>query len=327
MAQKKSHIRRHADPPPPVWDAAIVVLLLACALAGIWADAHLGSHPSVWLEALRLIAGVGFALVAYGSFIEPRMIRVRRERVPLPAAKKLRIAVISDLHVGPYNGARFVQRIVAKVNALEPDLIVLPGDFIENGKSLLSDLAPLKFLRAPLGAYAVLGNHDTGHYITLTGVHYRHDDRTDAVEKALTDVGVRVLRNERVLEDYQGRKIAVAGADHVWMKSADLKKALKDIPPAALTILLAHIPDVILDEDSRMADLIICGHTHGGQMRLPGIGPLTPIPDKLGRAYAWGLRKLENGSYVDISCGIGESGVRARLFCPPEIVVLEVGEH
>lgn len=298
------------------WDLAIAAMMLVGALLAIWAP---------WWP-LRALGAIGFALVGYGSFIEPRLLRVRTERIPSALGKTLRIVVVSDPHMGPYKGASYLERAVAKANALQPDLIVLPGDFVENEMTDIRELEPLKKLRCPLGVFAVLGNHDTGHYLTFTRKHFHIPGREDDIVPALRAMGITVLRNEHVMLEYGGSTIAVAGVDHAWMDSCDLKKTLSGIPPAAFTVLLAHNPDVILDEESRKADLIISGHTHAGHFRLPLIGALIPIPDDIGRAYDWGLFKLENGTYLDVSCGIGESTVRSRLFCIPEVVALEVGK-
>jgi uncharacterized protein len=315
---------RRYEPPPVLWDAAIVLLIALPTLVAIHGGDLLGG--SAWVRAIRTAAAICALLVAYGSFVEPRLLRVRKQRVALPVGAPLRLAVAADFHVGPYKGAGFVERVVAHINALKPDVILLPGDFIEGITSTMADLSPLKELRAPLGIFATLGNHDSGEMLTLLEHKpLKLIDRSAEVTETLRALGVTVLRNERVILRHGDRQIAIAGADDAWMDSCDLKKTLADIPPAAPTILLAHNPDVIEDDESRMADLIICGHTHGGQFRLPLIGPIVPIPNRVGRKYDWGLFKLENGTRMIVTCGVGESLCRARLFCPPEVVLVEVG--
>jgi predicted MPP superfamily phosphohydrolase len=133
-----------------------------------------------------------------------------------------------------------------------------------------------------------------------------------------------IPRNKHVIINHHNQSFILACADHRLMKEYDIDGVMKNIPSNLPTILLTHIPDVILDEPSTKADLIICGHTHGGQIRLPFIGPLHPIPDELGKAYDQGIFTLKNGSLLAITHGIGETMARARLFCPPEIMVLHI---
>lgn len=313
------------------WDAAIALVLLTgvagCVVSFLW----IATHTISWLIAQAIVglfgtlSAIGALLVIRGSFIEPQTITVNTKNVHIKGLPALKIAIIGDPHVGPYKGKMYLRRVVKKVNALKPDVIVLPGDFIYDSTADISKLSPFKDLHATHGVFAVLGNHDTGHM--LERVHgkflpYRMPDRTADIVSALQQMNIVTLRNAHTMINVRGKTIALAGSDHYWMKEYDLRKTFKDIPDAVPVILLSHIPDVILDERSARASLILSGHTHGGQIRLPFIGPLYPIPDDLGRTFDQGLFRLKNGNILAITHGIGETMARARLFCPPEILLL-----
>lgn len=318
-------------PPPILWDFAIALLLaLSCSVA-IVAFVWLRRNRSRRLP-LRLTVGflgflgcVGFLIVAYGSFIEPQRITVTERELHIPLKQPLRIVVLSDFHVGPYKGVRFTERVVKKVNALFPDVILLAGDFLYDDTSPLAALSPLSRLRATLGVFAVLGNHDTGHMLTLFHAPLRGADRTDAIAAFLTDINVAVLRNEARTFSLGAEQIAIAGVADLWTGTDSVASTLDGIPARTPTILLSHSPDIILNDASHRAHLIAAGHTHGGQVRLPGIGAIPRIPTRLGRQYDQGLFRVDDDTTLAITRGIGESFPRARLFAPPEILLLTTG--
>ncbi len=306
-----------------MWDIAIVALMIIGSGAAILAL----NTQSIIADVIGFVGFIGFLLVFWGSFIEPRLITVNKKSIQIKGLQDLTIAVIADFHVGPYKRAGYVRRIVDRVNALKPDLILLPGDFIYDRDSDASHVHPLKDLRAPLGVFAVLGNHDTGHMLDRTSDHfipYRTPDRNADVCATLTQLNVRVLHRDLISLHHQGQQFTLAGSDHRWMDTYDIDQLMNDANETLPLILLTHIPDVIEDEASLKAQLIVCGHTHGGQIRLPFIGSLYPIPDELGRAYDQGIFTLKNGTQLAITHGIGETMARARLFCPPEIMVLHI---
>lgn len=318
---------------PAFWDALIVLLILigASAAIGSWTWMILLPESDVRIHIALGIFGllgcIGLLLTFWGSFIEPKLIAVNTKSIHSKALPELTIAVIADFHVGPYKGTKYVERIVRKANALQPDLILLPGDFIFDCHASLSHLEPLKNLCARLGVFAVLGNHDTGNMLLRTKkkfVSYRTPDRSKEIIATLERLGITVLRNTNKMMTIGDRAFAIAGSDHCWMESCDPVKTFSNIPADVPVILLAHIPDAIMDGQSTRASLIVSGHTHGGQVRLPWIGSVYPIPDQLGRAYDQGLFRLQNGTILAITHGIGETMARARLFCPPEILLLKI---
>jgi predicted MPP superfamily phosphohydrolase len=310
---------------PYFWDALIVLLLISSGVAAWWSfHALLIGHTSILLAAFCAMMSVGWLLTFYGSFIEPRRIVTKRLSLTIARSPKLRMVLVTDFHVGPYKGHAFLERIVQRVNALKPDVILLGGDFVDNKRSRIEELAPLQRLAAQLGVFAVIGNHDAGRYLTAGGVPYCTFDRSDEVSAYLTGLNVRMLRNEHASIKADGKEIVIAGIDDELMESCDTVAALANIEDDVPVILLSHSPDVLTDAHRKRAALTLCGHTHGGQIRLPFIGPLGPIPTRIPRRYDEGLFTLENGSAMFISHGVGETWARARLFCPPEIVVIEI---
>lgn len=313
------------------WDLGIATILGATLGIVVCSHAWLRSRRirPLWMKGGVLIGGsvslLLFLIVFYGSFIEPQIITVTHVSIPFGTVEPLNIAVISDLHVGPYKGAGFIRRVVARINALHPDAVFIVGDLVlaeEVTADQLASLQPLGELSSLLGTYAIMGNHD--HSIYRMGVHLPPvPDHSDAVAERLTSMGVHVLRNESNVIRSGENLFAVAGIEDALSGKADIVETLRGIPHGTPTFLLSHNPDVILDPASLDADIIIAGHTHGGQIRLPWYGALATLPTHLGQKFDQGVFRLGSGATLAITRGIGESGPRARLFAPPEILMIE----
>ncbi len=253
---------------------------------------------------LVALAGAVFAGALYGNI---RDLSVTRERFRLPGLKSpLRIAQLTDLHYGPYIGPEHVRGWVQATLEERADVTVLTGDFADaRGRrpleGLLQELAPLR------GALAVLGNHD-------------HMDRshTGALVSGLGRIGVQVLHNEsvRVRDD-----LVIAGIDDLKLGRPDLERALQDSPEDAGKVLLSHNPDVIPRLTPADTGLVLTGHTHGGQVRLPLIGAVATA-SAYGQRFVMGWGDGPVPSYT--SRGLGVTGVPFRLLCPPELVVLDL---
>lgn len=287
-----------------VFDAAIFGFLIS---TGVWMI-HSGRS---WRT---LVIGIAWCVIFYGSFIEPRLLVVREEVVDLAGVaeetKEISVAVVADFHTGVYKRTAWVERVVDVINAQEPDVVLIPGDFILNKREDVRWLTPLEQLSAPFGVYAVLGNHDF------------HDGAHRDVRSVLATAGVIVLDNESVVIDVGETTFALVGVRD-WWNDPDLDMALDGIESEDTVVMLEHNPDVLLDERSRLADLVLSGHTHGGQIRLPFLGPVPPVPTELGNAFDQGWFEFDD-TKLFITSGVGESGPRARLFNPPEIVMMSV---
>ncbi len=257
------------------------------------------------------LALLPLAVLLYGSFVEPRLLRVTRYEVG-KGSRALRIAFLSDIHVGPYKGKRWVEKLVRRTRALAPDMILLAGDFLPESAKDLPLLAPLKALRAPYGVHAILGNHDEYKAAAEARAWFERE-------------GFSLLLNRSVRA---GEGVSAAGADDDWYVGADLDAAFRDLPSDGLAVVLLHNPDLaphaagLLTKRSGPS-VMLAGHTHGGQIRLPLVGSVPALPHHLGRAYDRGLFAFEGVPLV-IGTGAGESGPRARLFCPPEIALVTV---
>ncbi len=227
-----------------------------------------------------------------------------------------RVAQLSDLHFGPYTGEREIASAVDAVNAAAPDLVVLTGDFVtstwlfhfgrRDGREIYPCAELLGRLRCLGGVYAILGNHDWG-----VGA--------DFIAGALADAGIRVLRNTSVPLERNGARLWLAGADDAMARAVDLGRALQPVPPAEPVLLLAHEPD-FADEAARYpVDIQLSGHSHGGQIVMPLVGPGYLPP--LGRKYPRGLYDLGRLKLY-VNRGIGVAGLPLRLNAPPEVTVL-----
>jgi hypothetical protein len=269
------------------------------------------------LSLLAFLAGLAVALALDAFWIEPDSIAVVRHVVALddapPPLSGLRIAVIADLHAGArFIGADKVRRVVALTDAARPDLILLAGDYTGARPGSARYMTPeaiaqlLKPLAAPLGVYAVLGNHD----------HWEGGPRFAA---ALRAVGIAVLDNRsRILATPRG-PLTLVGIDDAFTHHADPVKALAGVGPGALCF--THSPD-IFPALPRTCRLTVAGHTHGGQVDLPLFGRLI-VPSKYDQRYAAGLVR-EGGKTLFVSTGIGTSIVPVRFAVPPEVSLLEI---
>ncbi|MFM2357129.1 MAG: hypothetical protein RLZZ528_2865 [Pseudomonadota bacterium] len=248
---------------------------------------------------------------------------------PVWALPDLRIAILSDMHVcRPWSTLGMLELLVAQVNDLSPDLILLPGDFIADRnlparyEQATDIVAVLSHLRAPLGVAAVLGNHDWWD----CRLSRRSGFTRNSVAEALGTSPIRLLTNE-ACEVPHGEGFWLVGIDSQMGRKAQKKpgfhdpdKAFSTVPEGAPAILMAHEPDYFAAGDAR-AFLQISGHTHGGQANLAGWRPMTPSVH--GSRYAWGHVR-EGGRHLVVSGGVGFSGLPLRLFQPPEITLVTV---
>lgn len=260
--------------------------------------------------AAAALGAAGLAGAAYATLVEPRSPRLERLTLRFPELPReldgLRIGHLSDLHLGqPFSEAN-ARWAAAAMAAERPDLLALTGDFVsyEHAIATLPDvLAPLAVARPPLGTYAVLGNHD-------------HWEGVAAIRAALAPLGVEFLMNShRALPRGEGQ-LVLAGVDDMWEGDADLEGALRGAPEG-FRLLLAHCPDMA-DEAARLGvQLQLSGHTHGGHMRLPGLGSFC-LP-RHGWSYAVGHERV---GALQLYVSRGAGGLPLRLNCAPEAAIL-----
>jgi predicted MPP superfamily phosphohydrolase len=256
-------------------------------------------------------SGAGYSLYA-----EPHWLSIDHVDVPIPslpaALHGIRIAQLSDLHASSAIGAQQISQAVAATLHEQPDLIVLTGDYVTSGLSHLPDLASLANLQAPLGVYAVLGNHD----------HWTGNPQQ--IAQTLINYGIQMLHNTHVqIRSGGAADLWLAGVDDVWEQAADLSAALHGIPVGATTVLLAHEPDFADTAAQRGIHLQLSGHSHGGQVRLPLLG--APVLPWLGERYPIGLQRVA-GTHTQVytNRGIGMVTPAVRFNCRPEVTILRL---
>lgn len=287
-----------------IFDAAMIVLAIFGVMVGT-VGLLLGG-PWRLVTYLMLI---GLLALVYGVWIAPRRLKITRVREPLVKAPKawLKAVYIADLHAGPNKDRKWFDKVFGAIRDIEPDLLLAGGDFVVCDTAFLEKLEGLSKLDCGCGKFFVLGNHD---YL----------DDPQEVRNQMISWGFIDLTNQAQTISFQDRALRLAGLDEAFFGTFRLPAREAEPKPM---LVLAHEPDALLDMREGQADLVLCGHTHGGQIRLPFIGSLI-VPSKLKRQADMG-RKVINGIPTFITRGLGEVLCRARLFCPPEIVILELG--
>ncbi|HXS08008.1 MAG TPA: metallophosphoesterase [Rhizomicrobium sp.] len=269
------------------------------------------------LFTLIFLFGLGLALDAF--WLEPSSLRLARYDVTLeaPKLKGLKIAVISDLHGGaPYIGTDKIDQVVALANDAHPDLILLTGDYViedvVGGRHMPVEtiVAHLKGLKAPLGVYAVMGNHDRW-------------EGAPHIARAFEQGGIPVLENAPVQFKRGGDVLTLIGIGDHYSGGSNVKQAMAGVPKDAQALCFTHSPDVFPDLPNTCA-LTIAGHTHGGQVWLPILGRIAVAHQSdYGQRYAIGVIR-ENGKTLFVSPGIGTSGLPVRFMVPPEVSLVTI---
>lgn len=221
----------------------------------------------------------------------------------------LRVGVMADFHFKPGVDEPLVQEAVDRLQREKPDLIALPGDFIDSDPAVLDPLLRvLRQLAPEHGVFASMGNHDGW------------NARTEVVGRSFERVGIPLLINRNSVIRIRGEKFAIAATDHVWLGKPDPARALRGIPFGVPVLALVHEPD-FFDEMSVHRNLLqISGHTHGGQCRVPFLG-YAPAKVRYGRKYIQGSFS-HGASRLFVTRGIGTTALRVRFACPPEVAVL-----
>ena len=301
-------------------------------------------------QLLQGVAGSALGVTGAGAYAlaEPWRLAVTHYELTPPGwtpGLKLRVAALADFHFcDPWMTPQHTRRIVAQTNALQPDVIVLLGDY-EPGYRMaqLSRPVPhdkwaqaLSGLAAPFGVHAVLGNHDWWEDRDAQ----RRRGGVTAAERALVSAGIAVHNNRAVRLVKGGRAFWIAGLADQWAlfkpsrsleargRGAPWYQGMDDLPGTlaqvsddAPVVLLAHEPDIFPSVPDRVA-VTLSGHTHGGQVTFLGYAPR--VPSRFGRRYRYG-HVVEQNRHLVVSGGLGCSGMPVRLGVPPEIVLLELG--
>lgn len=306
------------EPAPPAAPALLTRRGLLAGLGGMALAGAAGGAYAFWFEPLHRLA------VAEYRLHPPNW----------PAGRPLTIAALADIHAcEPQMPLTRVAEIVAATNALRPDLVVLLGDFMGGGALVRHGIPAretaevLKGLRAPHGVHSVLGNHDWWEDAQVQRLR-RGVPRT---AHALAEAGISVLHNAAVKTGFRGQGFWVAGSGSLWAfmdgpgqfrGANDLDRALGAVRDQDPVILLCHEPDIFPNVPADRVALTLCGHTHGGQVRVAGFSP--HVPSAFGNRYAYG-HVAEAGKHLVVSGGLGTSFLPLRLGVPPEITLIRLG--
>lgn len=234
----------------------------------------------------------------WARFVEPQLLVVREETGPAD------FVLISDAHLGQYKGTHFLERVVERINVLDPDFVVIPGDFVYaiNPTQLAETFAPFEALNMPV--YAVLGNHD---------MEPAGELKDESLLTLLEGYGITWIDNLATIEN----DIQIMGLGELWNGEADLS-TFDDMDPSLTNLVVVHNPDAAYEFPAGSVDLVLAGHTHGGQIRIPVIYRwVVPCKYDWGPAQGW-FEVHENPLFI--TSGLGEIGLPMRLFNPPEIV-------
>lgn len=267
------------------------------------------------LQGLAAIGLAGAVTGLYSIGVEPFWPEFHEFEIPVPRMPKAfdgyRITQLTDLHAGDATPIAYLNRVIDRVNAGKPDLVVFTGDLTTH-EMLWVDPAceVLSRLEAPL--IASLGNHDYDTDCACIGIGTR---MAELIEARLSAMGARLLRNASTPIAHRGEKLYIVGLDDMMTGWLDVDRAQRDVPAGATRVLLSHNPDAVPEIDRAEMGLVLAGHTHGGQVRIPGLGaPVLPIHL---RQYDAGWFKLKH-TQLYVSRGVGCLR-RIRLFCRPEV--------
>lgn len=269
------------------------------------------------------LMGLIIVLVLYAYYLEPYWIQEKHITIKngkIPASfSGTKIIFLSDIHFGEFFDKERLERLVARVNKLKPDLILLGGDYVtytimpvwkkvgrRNTQLCFEELGKL---RAAQGVYAAPGNHDYWPFPEL-------------IKKSIKESGIELLENKGVWFEKGRDRIRLGGIGDYWFGEQDIAPVLKGTSPKDFVLLISHNPDYIEELKPGIVDLMLSGHTHGGQFSFFGLwGPY--LPSSFGQKYRTGVIKKDTTTLV-ISNGIGLTSPPVRFFTRPQIIILEL---
>ncbi|PIZ95131.1 MAG: hypothetical protein COX81_01555 [Candidatus Magasanikbacteria bacterium CG_4_10_14_0_2_um_filter_37_12] len=318
------------------FDLLITIGIIITALPAVILLYHQKKDSKSWeyghkkiTATISVLLFLGTAILVYGSFIEPHFLITNQVSINLENLdQKITIVLVADLQVGPYRHIDSINRIVNRILSLKPDMVLIAGDNVDNSLPIekeLLNLNPLKKLTEQIPTFAVHGNHEygIGGGKSVIDSKYRIANVSKETKEKMESFGIHYLVNELETISVRGQDIDIFGGDSVWAGNLDWQM-LKNASSTTPTIVLIHNPVAALDNLSEYPlDLMLAGHTHGGQIRLPFIGPVGRVDEIIPAEWYQGLHDANNFKLF-VTSGTGESGTRARLFNPPEVVLLTI---
>jgi predicted MPP superfamily phosphohydrolase len=264
-----------------------------------------------FLKRAGLAAGAATMGGAY-PFLEARWCRVVRRTIAVPNLpgpfRATTVALLADVHHGPYVPLSYIRHVVRMTNALNPDIVALAGDYVDRSADHIAPgIAELGRLEARLGRFAVRGNHDNCEFAPIT-------------RAALAEANLPDLNNTGVWLERRGARLRIGGVGDLWTDEQNLAAALGDATPDDAVLLLSHNPDFVESIRDRRVGLVLSGHTHGGQVIVPGLGaPI--VPSRYGQKYLHGLVRGPCAQ-VFVTRGVGTISPPVRFLCRPEVILI-----
>lgn len=267
----------------------------------------------------RVLATTSTAIIAssigygYARYIEPKQLEVSRHIIKHPTIPKkfdhIKIVQFSDTHVGHYFSLEQLSNIVDKINNLNPDLLFFTGDLMDEPNKYAATnqlISILERLEAPLGKFAIYGNHDHGGY------------GSEIYKEMMNQTGFTLLMNSSEEIFVEDSKITIVGLDDVMLGRPNFEQAFKNVDSSSFTILLAHEPDIAERAEEVGAHMQLSGHSHGGQIQIPFFGPLITPP--LGSIYVEGGHRIgPTNMFLYVNRGLGTTRLPLRFLAKPEI--------
>ena len=269
------------------------------------------SKPPRRISILTIILGtiITLILLCLYALLEPYMLRVSKTTISskdIPESfNGTRVVFVSDIQHGPWFSIQRVTELVTKINALKPDIIFLGGDYVDKDEKYIDPVfKELSKLQAPLGVYAVLGNHD-------------HWEGTVHSQTSMQKAGITYIDNKGLWISKNDERIRVGGVGDLWENIQMIEPTISEASSNDFVILVSHNPDYASKLKTDKIDIMLSGHTHGGQVTLFGIwAPY--VPSEFGQKYRTGL--IDTGhTKLLVSTGVGTFILPVRFFAPPEI--------
>ena len=269
------------------------------------------------------LAALG-SLVAGGvyPFLEAKWCRVVRQTIALPNLpppfRGTKVALLADVHHGPFVPLAYIRQVVAMTNALKPDIVALAGDYVHRHHSYIAPgIEELGKLEAVLGRFAVRGNHDNHSYHDESAGNLYYESFSRA---ALAKAKIPDLNNTGVWLERGGARLRICGVGDLWTDYQNLDAALGDAGDDDAVLLLSHNPDFVETIRDPRVGLVLSGHTHGGQVVVPGRGAPV-VPSRYGQKYLYGLVQGPC-CQVFVTRGVGTVTPPVRFLCRPEVVLI-----